>query len=376
MRNIKKLFGFFLSLVFVLSFVLSTPVVAQAAEKYYSVSFALGNNKDASFDSGKVKDLMESKDLGYDFGAKKITVKAPIGNSQTLTQDEIEGLINITGDEFAFEGLKVSGADKTFTGDVSLNKDETYIAAFGIKSIISYNVSYVDSKGNAVASPVTLYAAKGEKIRVPAEQVKGHVPNQEYIEEKLVKDGQEFKFVYDEPTEVIHTTVKTETNTKYVKGSTTYSYDYQYVDGGTEVSTSTTNNPTVVNNRREHRDNGTTDNGTTTTTTTTASTNGAGNEGSANAGGEGEDASAAQGGDTTTIGEGDTPLAGGDGTTIPEGEPPKAGEKEHLIRTLMVTIFILILVIITTIIIAHVTYQKRQQTIEDIEKRDNTPKRF
>ncbi len=382
MKKMKTMLGFFLSLVFAFSLVISTPITANAADRYYTVSFALGNNKDASFNIANVEALISGKGIAKDkctLNAKKITLKSKTTDSITITQDEIKSVIDITGDEFRFDGLKVSGADKTFAGDVVLNKDETYIVAFAIKSIISYNVSYVDTKGHAVATPVTLYAAKGEKIKVPAEHVDGYEPEKEYIEEVLSEEGQEFKFVYKEPTEVIHTTTKTETRTQYVNGGTTYTYDYQYVDGGTEVTESTTNNPTVVTNRSEHRDNGTT--GSNSSTTTTVERNG-------NAGGAADGANASDGANgtngtgngsnTTTIGDGDTPLAGGkeEGTTIPEGETPKAGEKEHFVRTMMVTLFILILIVITTLVIVHVTNVKRQQTIENIEKNEHKPKRF
>lgn len=362
MNSLKKVLGFFLSLVFVFTIVMTSAVTVQAeGVAEYTVIISLGNNKDATFNETKVAGLEGYSAAKYRVNAAKdkLTITAPA--TESYTQAQILGTVDIEGDEFYKKGFRRSGADDLYKGDIAFNEDETYIVAFGIGSVIAYNVKYVDSKGNDIATPVTLYAGKGETVKVAAEHVKGYTPDKETIEAQLTTEGQEFKFVYTEPTEIINEKIVENVVTKIVNGPTKYTYSYEYVDGEPVVSTRTNPGTTVVNNRRESN-NTTNDSGVRNNRIQTASTE----AGDASDEGAGADDASGDAG-TVTIGEDETPKGIVD---IEPEDVPKKGETvfNRYIRMLIVVIAIVFAVIFIILITLHMMERKRVNRIDKKRK--------
>lgn len=349
MKGIKKYLGGLLAVMFAFSLMLTLSVRAEATDTKYTVTISLGNlgeSKEASFNVSKIEAM------GYaasSIQGNKLVITENYNSSspKTLSRNAICEAIDIKADsngvkKHYVKGLRVAGADAIISSDIVFDKDETYVVAYGVGEVISYIVKFVDEKGNAVASPITLYAGKGESIKVPAEHITGYTPDVESKDIILNTDKQEVVFTYKAPTEKENVTYKEITSIQYINGTPTYTYDYEYVEGEPQVRTNTNTGNTVVNNREI------------AAAGTEAGAAGAA-EGAeaAEAGAEGEGDAAgesAEGSDETTITDPDTPL----GIEIPETDTPLGGQNQRsglsrvLVTIAVITIILIIAVIITT----------------------------
>lgn len=359
MKVLKKLLGSFLAIALVFSMVLVVPIRVKAAdEKYYTVKIVLGNISDASFNTDKIDALgLDSKN---DIKGNKLVITEKIDSAQpkSFTINQIKDAIDIKKDangasKYYVKGIRVSGADDLFTEDVVLDKDETYVVAYGVGEILSYNVKFIDDKGAEIYKPLKLYAAKGENITVSPEHVAGYKPDADAKGFILLNDGQEIVFTYT-PYNVKEIITETEiTRIEHIDGPTIYTHDYQYIEGEPVVNTITNNNNGVVSNRRI-----------TNPPRVVAEAN-TGNAEGDNA--EGDNAAAGEG--TTTIGDDQTPLAGDkkEEVEIPNSETPlgpvgpEVPEEEGLSLLMIVLIVIIILSILTLIITWIYMMTKRQK---------------
>ena len=254
MRRVKKLSGFFLALVFVFSLVLATPVTAKAYN--YTVKISLGDKDTFEF----AKDNLWVNDKSYS--------DIDSSNSNRL---EIKGLNY--GDRISFninqlvtpksgenkcyvKGVKVAGSDSVITPDakgsieLKVQGDETYVAAYGVGTLVKYQVKYLDENKNPFPEykeGEDFYGLKGQEVTIPAKNIDNYKPDAK--EKTITVDGSDVVFFYGKLPPSTETVEKT--TTVLVESEPTYRYERT---GQDNTSTANTTNPAnrngVINNRR------------------------------------------------------------------------------------------------------------------------------
>lgn len=390
MKRFNKALGLILTLVFAVSVFLTTPITAEASYTY-RIKINLGNNADAYFDTDAVESL---RNAGYKVEypvirktdgkeLKNQLIISELAYNDTIPVD-VDSLIKVayTEDEanmthYYVKGFRVAGADDLVAMDAEKNVslqvtgDETYVAAYGVGATIPYTVSYVDKEDNKLLPDDTLYAAEGEVIFVPSRHIDGYRPDAYYkTASKGLKKDTVFKFVYSQGKVTVITTenVVTEETTETVDGGTDYTYEYQYVDGGTTASTTdngTTSTTTTV-------DNGVTQTGGTVNNRTENADAGNGADAGNAGNGAGGDAAADEGNETTEISDDSTPR---DVIDIDEEEVAKSGKtkdaKDLFFRNMIIGIIIAILAVIAILVTLYIANKKRKAEIARVEKQDN-----
>lgn len=137
------------------------------------------------------------------------------------------------GNEFSYtkylvKGIRRSGADKWVAKSAfQVKNDETYVIAYGVGTIVSYKVNYLDAAGNELIPTATYYGLLGEEVYIPYRYVDGYVPNAYNIDVLFLEENQEFTFTYDKSQLPAGTTTyESSTRTEYstVMGQPQYIY--------------------------------------------------------------------------------------------------------------------------------------------------------
>ena len=350
MKYIKKILGILLAVAFVITLSMSDKIVAEAS-KTYTIAISLGNEEHASFNTGELSGYSTEVKYRTSSNGDKIPYKLVISGLSYSAEVpiDVKSLVELDGSKYCVKGLRVSGGDALVTGGTSVKltveKDETYVVAYGVDSVVPYIVQYVDTDGNTLYADDKLYDAAGEEAVVPARHIEGYTPDE--VEKTLtVAEGAAVKFVYTSlPATVVYETVE-ETSVVYVKGEPTYTYEYEYLEANPTVTTKTNTTNTVVNNRKT--------NGTTVT--------------------EGADADTSQTGgtDNTTVNTAEGTGITGEDTSgevleIADEDTPLSGDvSDGFTRNMKISIFIAIVALIAAIVAVIVTYLKRREIVSSV----------
>ena len=352
MKKLNIIISTFLCALFIVALSINEPVVAHASTAY-TIVISLGNNTDASFDTDALTVNSANK---YETAiktrktedGKEVPFKLVISNlayHDTITFDASKLMVISSGSKYYVKGIRVSGADAMVNKEstavtLKVENDETYVAAYGVGSVVSYKVQYVDEDGNTLYPEDTLYGAKGEDTIVPARHIRYYSPDA-IDKEVNIGDGTVVKFVYSKLPESIEYDITEETSTVYVNGGTTYTYEYEYVDGGTSVRSNTNNRPAVVSNRSTVR-------GTNTTADTANADDTVNEEALGNA--DVENATDDTAGNVT-IGDESTPAAGK--TEIADEEVPEHADDKGSIMVWPIVIAVILSIAVVTIMMVR-----------------------
>lgn len=241
----------------------------------YTITLSAGNK-------GQVKD-----------GREKIVVSGlNYGNNTRVifSNDYLEDNIEVADSRYYIKGVRLSGRDTGETADlnpvVTVNGDADYVVAYGVVGDqVAYTVQYQDADGNELAPSRTFYGNIGDKPIVAYQYIDGYVPQSLALTKTLSSNATEniFTFVYTpgDPGEIVNTVTDT---------------------------TTVTGDPTIV-----------------TVVVPGAGTagGGAGGGAGAGAGGGAAEGGAAEGGETTTIEEDQTPQGTQDIVDLDEEETPQ-----------------------------------------------------
>ncbi len=241
----------------------------------YTITLSAGNK-------GQVKD-----------GREKIVVSGlNYGNNTRVifSNDYLEDNIEVADSRYYIKGVRLSGRDTGETADlnpvVTVNGDADYVVAYGVVGDqVAYTVQYQDADGNELAPSRTFYGNIGDKPIVAYQYIDGYVPQSLALTKTLSSNAAEniFTFVYTpgDPGEIVNTVTDT---------------------------TTVTGDPTIV-----------------TVVVPGAGTagGGAGGGAGAGAGGGAAEGGAAEGGETTTIEEDQTPQGTQDIVDLDEEETPQ-----------------------------------------------------
>ena len=241
----------------------------------YRITLSAGNK-------GQVKD-----------GREKIVISGlNYGNNTRVifSNDYLEDNIEVADSRYYIKGVRLSGRDTGETADlnpvVTVNGDADYVVAYGVVGDqVAYTVQYQDADGNELAPSRTFYGNIGDKPIVAYQYIDGYVPQSLALTKTLSSNAAEniFTFVYTpgDPGEIVNTVTDT---------------------------TTVTGDPTIV-----------------TVVVPGAGTagGGAGGGAGAGAGGGAAEGGAAEGGETTTIEEDQTPQGTQDIVDLDEEETPQ-----------------------------------------------------
>lgn len=241
----------------------------------YTITLSAGNK-------GQVKD-----------GREKIVVSGlNYGNNTRVifSNDYLEDNIEVADSRYYIKGVRLSGRDTGETADlnpvVTVNGDADYVVAYGVVGDqVAYTVQYQDADGNELAPSRTFYGNIGDKPIVAYQYIDGYVPQSLALTKTLSSNAAEniFTFVYTpgDPGEIVNTVTDT---------------------------TTVTGDPTIV-----------------TVVVPGAGTagGGAGGGAGAGAGGGAAEGGEAEGGETTTIEEDQTPQGTQDIVDLDEEETPQ-----------------------------------------------------
>lgn len=181
------------------------------------------------------------------------TVRVFPGNRGTLSQDPVSVTVDkggsvdlysiatatITDNKYVQTGFRLSGTD-TLLGNGIINgisEDMDYVVAYGVESdVVPYTLRFVEYEtGRELAEPKTYYGKNGDKPVAAYEYIEGYRPRYLAITGTLHKDEENvwtFEYI---PLEEGETTVVTTTTTR-TSGTTTST-----VIQGEEVQEGTTN---------------------------------------------------------------------------------------------------------------------------------------
>ncbi len=369
MRQINKILGFFLAVVFCMGLIFSTPITADASYTY-RIKISLGNNENASFNEDAVSELAGSYSVDYASDENRTLVISNLvfGAKISLNVDELVDITSSTDEtEYYVKGLRIAGEDVLVDGntkvELSVDGDETYVVAYGVGATVPYTVKYQDADGNALLDDEILYGAVGEVVKVPARHIDGYKPDAYYKtnssglkegtlnEDGTVSDGTVFTFVYTP-------------NTGSVVYNEEYEYEYQY---SSSYVTSGDGDTTVI--RRSSSDDGTETTDTTNGTTTTGNTADSNDDATDDA----DDSDTSDATDNSESVSGDEPQEIID---IDDEDTALAGEneKDSYLRRMMYAIGVVIVAVIAILISLYLATRKSKSVVSAESKKQKKDK--
>lgn len=354
MKYLKKLLCLILVTVFTVTASYMSAITVEAKEYSYRIKISLGNNANAYFDEAALGELANKYKL--ENNGSEIVI-SELGYKSNVSLD-VDSLIKIKPEESTGEskyyvaGLRISGGDSIVTqaskasdgsmdikADFSITSDENYVVAYGVGSTIPYTVKYVDEVGNELLTADTYFAARGEKVMVPARHVSGYYPDAYYRTASAgLKDDTVFSFIYKKYTSKVENVTDTVYETSTVTGEPVY--EYQYVNSNSGNAAGAQSNNRAAGNGAANNNDGENQNGQQAN----------GNESAEN--------SEATGG--TNISDEETPK---DIIDIDEEEIAKSGRiADPLVRNTVMGITIVVTAIIIVAAALFLAYKNRNKT--------------
>ena len=318
-------------LIMILAFCISLPITAKASYTY-KIKMIIGGTGDEN--AAFVNDLSSGLTVISDTATVALSNdKSSIEISDLQYGDDIvfdpKSSVEISAVEtskYYVKGIRRSGADSVSTKSAfTVDRDETYVIAYGVGEVVPYQVSYLDEAGVSLASTATFYGALGEEIYIPYRYIEGYVPNTLNIHCISLKESQKFEFIYRKGSATADAQTASSGNgrTEYSSIAGEPEYIYQSVSRPGDA-TGTVNNRSGLN--------------------VAAGNNDDDNNGEANVG-------------EATIQEDETPLGIEDVMEISDEEVARIGEKDDILTiykryAILVTVFGLMSIITTMIVSA------------------------
>ncbi|MBE5918431.1 MAG: hypothetical protein E7272_01180 [Pseudobutyrivibrio ruminis] len=251
MNKIRKIGSSLLMILFMICMTMTISVKVEAGYTY-KVSFIIGGTGDegASFktDYGSYLNV-SNPEAEISVTADCVTVKNLKYNDEISFNPKDAVKIEKADSEAAkyyVKGCRRSGDNASSNQSAfSVKKDDSYVIAYGVGTVVPYQVKYLDEKGSSLAESVTYYGGAGEEVYVPYKYIDGYTPKVNNYHIESLKENQVIEFTY--------------TKAKAPSGTTTYINDsrteYSTVKGQDSIIYQPTENQTpvdeggVINNR-------------------------------------------------------------------------------------------------------------------------------
>ena len=133
--------------------------------------------------------------------------------------------------KYCVKGIRRSGSDDWVAKSAfKVQKDDAYVIAYGVGTIVDYTVRYLDDAGNELSPMVTYYGLLGEEVYIPYRYIDGYAPNTYNIDVLSLEENQEFTFIYKKVNPPAGTTTyESSTRTEYATVTGDPQYIYQMV---------------------------------------------------------------------------------------------------------------------------------------------------
>ena len=252
MKKVKRLGTSFGMILIMACMMIAISTKAEAAYTY-KVRFVIGGTKDvgASFIADYSSYLtISNADAKVVVADDCITVTNLQYNDEIVFNPKDGVKLDKTDSESAkyyVKGCRRSGSnDASSKSAFAVTKDDSYVIAYGVGTVVPYEVRYLDAGNNTLAESVTYYGALGEEVYVPYKYIEGYTPKVNNYHIESLKENQVIEFKYDKAT-------VPSGNTQYINDSRT---EYSTVQGETSYiyqASDNNANPVpeggVVNNR-------------------------------------------------------------------------------------------------------------------------------
>ncbi|WP_028242531.1 MucBP domain-containing protein [Pseudobutyrivibrio ruminis] len=239
MKKMNRFFGLLLAMLIVSAGVMSISTVSYA-DYQYTVRIYLGGTGDegASFTSSEGSAYLDYKvDAGNTFSFNPTT---EVTISSTDAKYQVIGL-RPSGD-FNHEKLVDNISGKT------IDKDETYVVAYGTYKTVPYTAEFVNEAGTKISEDLVYYGIKGKTFNAPYKEIDGYVP----------KDGTKNKAITLTESDEVVQFVYTNRGTGSTIYNTIENTEYSTVRGANQRVTQTIPGETqpadqsaVTNNRNQ-----------------------------------------------------------------------------------------------------------------------------
>ena len=161
-------------------------------------------------------------DKGQIDGQDKITIYKNYGEEVNLFQDYFDKIeLNAEDDKYYVKGFRLSGRDNDDMNNLEIpaftaKKDVDYVVAYGIKGDqVSYVVQYQDADGNELLPSQTFYGNIGDKPIVAYRYIDGWIPQTLALTKTLSATESEnvFTFIYvpGDPSDIVNNVTETTT---------------------------------------------------------------------------------------------------------------------------------------------------------------------
>ena len=165
---------------------------------------------------------LSAGDKGQIDGQDKITIYKNYGEEVNLFQDYFDKIeLNAEDDKYYVKGFRLSGRDNDDMNKLEIpaftaKKDVDYVVAYGIKGDqVSYVVQYQDEDGNELLPSQTFYGNIGDKPIVAYRYIDGWIPQTLALTKTLSATASEnvFTFVYvqGDPSDIVNNVTETTT---------------------------------------------------------------------------------------------------------------------------------------------------------------------
>ena len=166
---------------------------------------------------------LSAGDKGQIDGQDKITIYKNYGEEVNLFQDYFDKIkLNAEDDKYYVKGFRLSGRDNDDMNNnleipaFTAEKDVDYVVAYGIKGDqVSYVVQYQDADGNELLPSQTFYGNIGDKPIVAYRYIDGWIPQTLALTKTLSATESEnvFTFIYvpGDPSDIVNNVTETTT---------------------------------------------------------------------------------------------------------------------------------------------------------------------
>ncbi len=133
--------------------------------------------------------------------------------------------------KYCVKGIRRSGSDDWVAKSAfKVQKDDSYVIAYGVGTIVEYTVKYLDEVENELSPMVTYYGLLGEEVYIPYRYIDGYAPNTYNIDVLSLGENQEFTFIYKKVNPPAGTTTyESSTRTEYATVTGEPQYIYQMI---------------------------------------------------------------------------------------------------------------------------------------------------
>ncbi len=237
MKRTNRIVSFIMTMGLVLSMLFFLRVDVNAAYDY-TVRFIIGGtgNEGAKFAEEPLALTLISDTATAEYSADgtELKITGLQYNDEIIFDPKLGVTISAeagANSKYCVKGIRRSGSDDWVAKSAfKVQKDDAYVIAYGVGTIVEYTVKYLDESENELSPMVTYYGLLGEEVYIPYRYIDGYAPNTYNIDVLSLEENQEFTFIYKKVNPPAGTTTyESSTRTEYATVTGDPQYIYQMI---------------------------------------------------------------------------------------------------------------------------------------------------